>query len=151
MRSKNHFRTWDALLVALVAYIDSEIVSAFESGVGELGKVSVRDMIEFMLDEHVGTAYGLFNDRLWAQLWAMEQVESMISDLLKEVYAKFLAHLEAKLVRAGVANPRAEALALMSMAEGESLFTGSGRRWEKDRPAVRQSILHLVDERYGAV
>ena len=139
------------MLVALVAYIDSEIVSAFESGVGELGKVSVRDMIEFMLDEHVGTAYGLFNDRLWAQLWAMEQVESMISDLLKEVYAKFLAHLEAKLVRAGVANPRAEALALMSMAEGESLFTGSGRRWAKDRPAVRQSILHLVDERYGAV
>ena len=81
----------------------------------------------------------------------MEQVEPMISDLLKEVYAKFLAHLEAEIVRAGVANPRAEALALMSMAEGESLFTGSGRRWEKDRPAVRQSILHLVDQRYGAV
>ncbi len=151
MRSKNHFRTWDALLVALVAYIDSEIVSAFESGVGELDKVSFRDMIAFMLDEHVGTANGLFNDRLWAQLWAMEQVEPMISDLLKEVYAKFLAHLEAEIVRAGVANPRAEALALMSMAEGESLFTGSARRWEKDRPAVRQSILHLVDERYGAV
>ena len=31
-----HFRTWDALLVALVAYIESEIIAAFESGVGEL-------------------------------------------------------------------------------------------------------------------
>ena len=108
-------------------------------------------MIAFMLDEHVGTADGLFNDRLWAQLWAMEQVEPLISDLLEEVYAKFLAHLEVKLVRAGVAQPRAEALALISMVEGESLFTGSGRRWEKDRPAVRHSILHLVDERYGTV
>ena len=117
---------------------------------GELDKVSARDMIAFMLDEHVGTADGLLNDRFWAQLRAMGQVEPMISDLLKEVYAKFLAHLEAELVRAGVANPRAEALALMSMVEGESLFTGSGRRWEKDRPAVRQSFLHLVDERYGA-
>lgn len=146
-----HFRTWDALLASLVAYIESEIVSAFESGVGELDQVSVRDMIAFMLDEHVGTADGLFNDRLWAQLWAMEQVEPLISDLLEEVYAKFLAHLEVKLVRAGVAQPRAEALALISMVEGESLFTGSGRRWEKDRPAVRRSILHLVDERYGTV
>ena len=25
-----------------------------------------------------------------------------------------------------------------------------GRRWEKDRPAVRRNILQLVDERYGA-
>ena len=50
-----------------------------------------------------------------------------------------------------MANPKAVALALMSMAEGESLFTGSGQRWAKDRPAVRQSILHLVYERYGAV
>jgi hypothetical protein len=108
-------------------------------------------MIAFMLDEHVGTADGLFNDRLWAELWAMEQVEPLILNLLKEVYAKFLAHLEAKLVRAGMAEPRAEALALMSMAEGETLFTCSGRDWEKDRTAMRQSILHLVDERYGAV
>jgi hypothetical protein len=36
------------------------------------------------------------------------------------------------------------------MIEGESLFAGSGRRWAKDRPAVRRSILQLIDERYGA-
>ena len=133
-----HFRTWDALLVALVAYIESQIISAFEAGVGELEQADVRDMVEFMLDEHVGTADGLFSDRLWAQLWAMEQVEPLVSDLL-----------EAKLVERDAAAPRAEALTLLSMIEGESLFVGSGRRWEKDRPAVRRNILQLIDERYG--
>ena len=112
---------------------------------GELERADVRDMIEFMLDEHVGTSDGLFSDRLWAQLWAMEQVEPLISDLLEEVYAKFLALLEAKLVDRGATQPRAEALALLSMIEGESLFSGSGRRWEKDRPAVRKTILPWVD------
>ena len=69
---------------------------------------------------------------------------------MEEVYAKFLGQLEAKLVLRGVSQPRAEALTLLSLIEGESLFAGSGRRWEQDRPAVRQSILELVDERYGA-
>jgi AcrR family transcriptional regulator len=146
-----HFRTWDALLVALVAYIESEIISAFESGVGELEQADVGQMSEFMLDEHVGTADGLFSDRLWAQLWAMEQIEPLVSDLLEEVYAKFLTLLEVKLRERGAVAPRAEALVLLSMVEGESLFSGSGRRWEQDRPAVRQSILLLVDERYGTV
>ena len=144
-----HFRTWNALLVALVAYIEGEIVAAFESGMGELEQANVRDMVEFMLDEYVGTSDGLFKDRLRAQLWAMEQVGPLISDLLEEVYAKFLALLEARLVERGAADPRAEALVLRSMVEGESLFAGSGRRWAKDRPAVRRSILQLVDERYG--
>ncbi|MDG1215200.1 MAG: TetR/AcrR family transcriptional regulator [Luminiphilus sp.] len=145
-----HFRTWDALLVAFVAYIESEIISAFESGVGELEQADIGEMIEFMLDEHVGTADGLFSDRLWAQLWAMEQVEPLVSDLLEELYAKFLTLLEDKLRERGAAQPRAEALVLLSMVEGESLFSGSGRRWEKDRAAVRRSILQLLDERYGA-
>ncbi len=145
-----HFQTWDALLVALVAYIESQIISAFESGVGELGQASVREMIEFMLDEHVGTADGLFSDRLWVQLWAMEQVEPLVSDLLEDIYAKFLAELEIKLADAGAALPRGEALALLGMLEGESLFSGSGRRWEKDRRSVRKSILNWIDERYGA-
>ena len=145
-----HFRTWDALLVALVAYIEGEIIAAFESGVGELEQADFKDMVAFMLDEHVGTSDGLFCDRLWAQLWAMEQVEPLMSDLLEEVYAKFLTLLEARLVERGAADPRAEALVLMCMVEGESLIAGSGRRWAKDRPAVRKSILQLIDERYGA-
>ena len=73
----------------------------------------------------------------------------MVSDLLEEVYAKFLGLLEVRLVKRGATEPRAEALVLLSMIEGESLFSGSGRRWAKDRPAVRRSILQLIDERYG--
>ena len=144
-----HFRTRDALLDALVAYIEGKIIAAFESGVGELEQADFTDIIAFMLDEHVGTSDGLFSDRLWAQLWAMEQVEPLVSDLLEEVYAKFLGLLEVRLVKRGAAEPRAEALVLLSMIEGESLFAGHGRGWAKDRPAVRRSILQLVDERYG--
>ena len=51
-----HFRTWDALLVALVAYIESEIIAAFESGVGELEQADVRlhrDVLDRLLKVEV--------------------------------------------------------------------------------------------------
>jgi AcrR family transcriptional regulator len=144
-----HFRTWDALLIALVEYIEAEIISAFDASDGSVQESSIRSLIEFMLDEHVGTSDNLFSDRLWAQLWAMEQVEPLVSDLLEEVYAKFLMKLEKLMAKQSVVNARAEALMLLSLVEGESLFVGQGRRWEKSRSAVRKTILSLVDERYG--
>jgi len=144
-----HFRTWDALLIALVEYIEAEIISAFDGSEGSAQESSIRNLIEFMLDEHVGTSDNLFSDRLWAQLWAMEQVEPLVSDLLEEVYAKFLVKLEKLMAKQNVVNARAEALMLLSLVEGESLFVGQGRRWEKNRSAVRKAILSLVDERYG--
>ena len=144
-----HFRTWDALLIALVEYIEAEIISAFDASDGSVQESSIRSLIEFMLDEHVGTSDNLFSDRLWAQLWAMEQVEPLVSDLLEEVYAKFLMKLEKLMAKQSVVNARAEALMLLSLVEGESLFVGQGRRWEKNRSAVRKTILNLVDERYG--
>ena len=144
-----HFRTWDALLIALVEYIEAEIISAFDASDGSVKESSIRSLIEFMLDEHVGTSDNLFSDRLWAQLWAMEQVEPLVSDLLEEVYAKFLMKLEKLMAKQSVVNARAEALMLLSLVEGESLFVGQGRRWEKNRSAVRKTILSLVDERYG--
>jgi len=51
--------------------------------------------------------------------------------------------------KAGVDSPEGEALCLMSMLEGESLFTGEGRRWEKDRGLVQDTILKFVENRYG--
>ena len=143
-----HFRTWDALLIALVEYIEAEIISAFDASEVSAQESSIRNLIEFMLDEHVGTSDNLFSDRLWAQLWAMEQVEPLVSDLLEEVYAKFLMKLEKLMAKQSVVNARAEALMLLSLVEGESLFVGQGRRWEKSRSAVRKTILSLVDERY---
>ena len=79
----------------------------------------------------------------------MEQVEPLISDLLEEVYAKFLVKRERLIAEQEVGNARAEALRLLSLVEGESLFVGQGRRWEKHRSAVRKAILSLVDDRYG--
>ena len=145
-----HFRTWDALLIALVEYIEAEITSAFDASEGSAQESSIRNLIEFMLDEHVGTSDNLFSDRLWAQLWAMEQIEPLVSDLLEEVYAKFLVKLERLMAEQKIVNARAEALMLLSLVEGESLFVGQGRRWEKNRSAVRKTILSLVDERYGS-
>ena len=144
-----HFRTWDALLTALVNYIEAEITSAFSAPGGPSEIPSIMSMVEFMLDEQVGTSDKLFNDRLWTQLWAMEQVEPLVSDLLEEVYATFLEKLETLMAAQGIVNARAEALMLLSLVEGESLFVGQGRRWEESRSAVRKTILSLVGERYG--
>ncbi len=139
-----HFRTWDALLVALVDYIDAEITVAFEAHVGSTSDATVKDTLSFFLDN----SDTFFSDMLWVQLWAMEQVEPLISDLIEEVYAKYVDYLEAKITASGAINPHEEALMLMSMVEGESLFMGEGRRWEKDRLAVQQTILSFVEERY---
>ena len=144
-----HFRTWDILLTELVNYIGAEITLAFETGGWSGDDASIPDLVEFMLDEHVGTLDGLFSDRLWAQLWAMEQVEPLVSDLLEDVYAKFLLILETKIAACGVKQPRSEALAIMSMVEGESLFMGAGRRWMTDRSSVRKVILSFVAQRYS--
>ena len=100
-----------------------------------------------MLDDTSGDTE--FSDRLWPQLWAMQQVEPLVSDLLEDVYAEYLNLLEQALIEAGAVSPHAEALWLASLLEGESLFTGSGRRWAADRELVRESILAMIDERYG--
>jgi AcrR family transcriptional regulator len=143
-----HFRTWEDLLRALVSYIEQEILKGFEARKLGDGSASVGEIAAFMLADTSGTAHAWLGDRLWPQLWAMEQVEPLVSDLLEEVYAKYLAVLEAAMEAAGVKSARAEALCLMSLLEGESLFTGSGRRWEGDRKAVRKAILKLISERY---
>jgi AcrR family transcriptional regulator len=144
-----HFRTSEDMLRALVNYIADEIRQGFDARKLGEGTPSVVELVAFMLDEDAGSEDALLGDRLWPQLWAMEQVEPLVSDLLEEVYAEYLGGLEKAMEAAGVQSPRAEALCLMSMTEGESLFTGTGRRWESDRKAVRETILKFIDERYG--
>ena len=75
--------------------------------------------------------------------------EPLVSDLLEEVYAEYMKFLVNAMEKAGCDSPHGEALCLMSMLEGESLFTGEGRRWEKDRGLVRDTILQFVENRYG--
>ena len=142
-----HFRTWEALLRALVDYIADELRQAFQSQTLESGPLSLRGIAVFALDDPADDS--VLSDKLWPQLWAMQQVEPLVSDLLEDVYAEYLARIEKLLEAKGSQSARAEALCLMSMLEGESLFTGSGRRWEGEREAVRDTILKFIDERYG--
>lgn len=142
-----HFRTWEDMLRALVAYIAEEIRERFDSREGNGDVMTVREIAEFMLDDTVDNE--LLTDKLWPQLWAMQQVEPLVSDLLEDVYAEYLQIFEAALEASGSQSPRPEALCLMALLEAEALFVGSGRRWESDRSAVRESILNFIDKRYG--
>ena len=96
-----HFSTWEDLLRSLVGYIDKHIREAFEAQDLQLGSASVSEIVEFMLTETAGTEDALFGDKLWPQLWAMEQVEPLVSDLLEEVYAEYLEILEKAMAAAG--------------------------------------------------
>lgn len=142
-----HFRTWEELLRALVDYVAGEIRQPLQLLKLESGSLSLRELALFMLEDHPEGS--VLTDKLWPQLWAMQQVEPLVSDLLEDVYAEYLELLEALIAAKGSESPRAEALCLMSMLEGESLFTARGRRWYGEQEAVRCAILNFIDERYG--
>mgnify|MGYP006412026827 CR=1 FL=1 len=91
-----HFRTWEDMLRALVDHIDTELSEGFQQQVDDSGSPSVLEIAAYMLDE--SGQGSLFTDRLWPQLWAMEQVEPLVSDLLEDVYAEYLRLLEQALV-----------------------------------------------------
>ena len=144
-----HFQTWDELLRSLVGVIESQIKTEWRDlGLDEGATVS--DIASFMLAGIDAPGAVVLGDRLWPQLWAMEEVEPLVADLLQDVYAEYLQLLVNAMETAGVESPKGEALCLMSMLEGESLFTGAGRRWENDRALVRGTILEFVEKRYGA-
>ena len=142
-----HFRTWEDMLRALVDFIAGVLRERLASSNRDSGDLTIREIAVFMLDESVDEE--LFSDKLWPQLWAMQQVEPLVSDLLEDVNAEYLQILERALEAWGSQSPRAEALCLMSLLEAESLFVGEGRRWEGDRGAMRETILKFIDERYG--
>jgi hypothetical protein len=72
-----------------------------------------------------------------------------VADLLEELYAEYIKLLEKALEGKGSLAPRAEALCLMSLLEGATIFVGSGKRWEGDANAVRETVLEFIDARYG--
>ncbi|MDH3989539.1 MAG: TetR/AcrR family transcriptional regulator [Gammaproteobacteria bacterium] len=142
-----HFRTWEDMLRALAAYIASTYRRSFEAFKSDVETPSLRDIVKFILDDVSGST--LQADRLFPQLWAMARVEPVMESLLDDIYAEYLDKLEKRLINMGSAAPRAEALALMSLMEGSTLFVGSDRRWANDASAVRDATLALVDARYG--
>ncbi|MFK7730009.1 MAG: TetR/AcrR family transcriptional regulator [Pseudomonadales bacterium] len=143
-----HFRTSDDMLRALAEFIAAEYARAFEEFSSSDAPPTIRDIAIFMLDDEAGAE--MLSDRLWPQLWAMQSVEPLMMDLVQDIYAIYLQFMEDALVKLGNKSPRAEALCLMSLLEGELLFAGEGRRWNADRQAVRETALDFIDARYGA-
>lgn len=144
-----HFPTTDDMLQALVGYVADTYDTAFEGLKRREGTPGIRDIALFIYDDEAGKP--LTGDKLWPQLWAMQQVEPLVSELVDDIFAQGIAVLEDALKHAGVTAPRGEALCLMSLLEGSTIFIGRGRRWARDRKRLRETLIKLVDERYGEV
>jgi AcrR family transcriptional regulator len=150
-----HFRSSDELLKAIVGFVSA----SYDESFAELRKntkqnprqnkahPSLEEIVAFVMDDKVGA--NIVSDKLWPQLWAMQQVEPLVSDLVDNIYSTYLKVLEQALRNVGASAPRAEALILMSMLEGSTIFLGEGRRWQKDGKAVRRSVLEYIEHRYG--
>ena len=104
-------------------------------------------MVDFLLEDPLAQTYDL--DTLFEQLWAMALVEPIIRELLDTLYAAYLHEIEARLQACGVETPRADALVILSMLEGVSLFVGRGRPWQGDAAAAVTAIHGFLDARYG--
>ncbi len=144
-----HFRTRDDFLRALATYIADTYRASFEEYKATMHRntPSLRLVVEFLMEDVAGS--GLYSDRLFPQLWAMALVEPIMEDLMDDVYEEYLRLLESILTERGIATPQAEALAIMALIEGLTLFVGQGRRWAKSDPAVIKVVYDLIDQRYG--
>jgi|TARA_B100001079_G_C16303649_1_gene466702 AcrR family transcriptional regulator len=144
-----HFSTSEEMLRALVNYIAESYKLSFDSLSEQNDPPDVYDIVTFVMDDEAGK--DLMGDRLWPQLWAMQQVEPIVSELVEDIYAQYIKMLEDALRRAGSDQPKAEALCLISMLEGSTVFMGHGRRWRRNANAARQVILAFIEDRYGAI
>ena len=149
-----HFRSSDELLKAIVGFVSASYDESFaelrqntKQNPRQNEGPGLSEIITFIMDDRGGA--NIVSDRLWPQLWAMQQVEPLVSDLVEEIYSTYLKVLEQALRNVGASAPRAEALLLMSMLEGSTIFLGEGRRWQKDGKAVRRSVLKYIEHRYG--
>ena len=141
-----HFRTSDEMFRAVIGHIAESYQQSFAS-LRSNGSPSLREIVVFILDDDVDES--LLSDRLWPQLWAMQQVEPLVSDLVEDIYANYVSLLEESLAATNSSAPRADALCLISLLEGTTIFMGTGRRWENDAQAVRTQILQFIDTRFG--
>jgi AcrR family transcriptional regulator len=142
-----HFPTSEDMLRAMVEYVSDTYASSFEALRSSKGSLGIRDIVLFMFDDEAGKP--LMGDRLWPQLWAMQQIEPLVSDMVDDIFAQGIKTLEGALEHAGVSAPRGEALCLMSLIEGSTIFIGHGRRWVRNKKILRDTLLQLVDDRYG--
>ena len=142
-----HFRTWEDMLRALAAYISDEYRQSFEALTPDVESPSLQEIVRFIFDDAPGSA--LQSDRLFPQLWAMARVEPVMAELLDDIYVTYLDVMEERFAAVGSSAPRAEALALMSLLEGSTLFVGKECRWEDDADAVRDVVIKFIEARYA--
>ena len=141
-----HFPTWEALLTALARYIGDSYESSFSALKDKPGGVDLDELVLFALDDIPGIF--LHSDNLFPQLWAMAQVEPVMAEMLDIIYTKYLSRIEDSLTALKHPTPRAEALALMSLIEGSTIFVGANGRWHKDAAAFQTTILEIIRSRY---
>ena len=144
-----HFPTRNELLRALATYIAETYRASFEEYKSALdgNSPNLRLVVEFLMEDNAGS--GLHSDRLFPQLWALALVEPIMEDLMDNIYEEYLRLLETILSERGIGEPLAEAIAIMALIEGLTLFVGQGRRWAKSDPAATQVVYDLIDQRYG--
>lgn len=142
-----HFKTTDELMRAVVNHIGDAYDRSFDAIRDGNEAMTVRHIARFILDDTAGK--DLCSDRLWPQLWAMQQVEPHVSELVENIYAKYLSALEETLHHAGSSKPRADALCLMAMLEGTTIFIGEGRGWEKDAKEVSKAIFKIIENNWS--
>ncbi|CAN0510479.1 unnamed protein product, partial [Discosporangium mesarthrocarpum] len=141
-----HFPTWEALLSGIAAQICSNYHQNFESIRANSDDIGLRELVLFILYDEPGAE--LQGDRLWPQLWAMARVEPVMDALMNELYDDYLEKLESRLIALGRTQARTDALLLMSLLEGNTIFVGSDTRWAKEADDVRTAILNLIDNYY---
>lgn len=144
-----HFPHRRSLLEALTAYIAQQYREEFAArmATAETGIAKLHACLDgfpiLPADDRVQ------GDRLFPQLWAMAKVEPLMTQLIDDIYDEYLLLIEECLREQGVSSPRPDALALMSLLEGTTLFIGEGCRWQSDGPATIQAIRAMIDSRYG--
>lgn len=142
-----HFRTREDMLRGVIAYVAKEYQKNLDSITSSENAVSLVDIIKVIAMESADGV--LHEDKLFPQFWAMMQAEPLVEDLVNELYAEYLQLLETALKGLGSQNPRAEALCLMSMIEGSTIFTGHGRPWEGEIKALHETALEYLELKYG--
>jgi AcrR family transcriptional regulator len=141
-----HFPTWEDLLTALAKYIGDSYESSFSALKEKPGGADLDELVLFALDDIPGTF--LSSDNLFPQLWAMAQVEPVMAAMLDAIYTKYLTRIEDCLIALKHPSPRAEALGLMSLIEGSTIFVGENRHWHKEAAALQTTILEIIRSRY---
>lgn len=144
-----HYRTRDELLRSLSVFIVGEYRDGFAAFRAESapGAHDLHALLDYMAVESTTTSWQAH--RLFPQLWAMALVEPVMQEVLDELYAAYLDFIEGALREHGVEAPRAEALLLMSILEGLTLFVDPQRRWHTEAPATLAALHTLLEVRYG--